>query len=134
VTYKLEGTPTDDQKERLEDWLQEMKLICRKYSLALTSEDEEVVVLDLASGNVVGIGIVPLTSGDPPYITAFDCAGCPATRSPTSPPSRSVSYAKAKIGTGTAGPGPRSPPRPATPPPTCPSTSGAGPRRSNDRW
>jgi hypothetical protein len=75
VTYKLEGTPTDDQKERLEDWLQEMKLICRKYSLALTSEDEEVVVLDLASGNVVGIGIVPLTSGDPPYITAFDCAG-----------------------------------------------------------
>lgn len=69
----LESRPTDDQKHRLEDWLSELKAICRKYGLILDTEDGELRIIDVRRGTTIGIGLAWLAEG--PKITAYDCAG-----------------------------------------------------------
>ncbi len=57
----LEGAPTDDQKERLEDYLTELTLLARKYRMMLLDPDHAVEIHDLDSGRVVGLGIAVFT-------------------------------------------------------------------------
>jgi hypothetical protein len=46
----VEGDPTTDQKDRLEDWLAQLKIICRIYGVLLHTEDGETRLIDLESG------------------------------------------------------------------------------------
>jgi hypothetical protein len=70
----LEDQPSSEQKQRLEDWLSELRLICRKYGMLIDVDDScETRIVDLRTDTVVGIGLVYLLDGD--RITAMDCAG-----------------------------------------------------------
>lgn len=60
----LEGTPVDDQKERLEDFFTELMLLTRKYQILLSDEHETVQIIDMPSGNLVGVGITYWTAVD----------------------------------------------------------------------
>ena len=66
----LEGRPTDGQKERLEDWLSELKLICHKYGFLLDTQDGDTRVIDLDRQTVVGMGLFYLVNGE--MITAYE--------------------------------------------------------------
>lgn len=74
MIYPLEGEPCDEQKSRLEDWLTELKIICRRYQLMLDTDDGETRILDLTRGTTIGFGITYLLE-DSGQITGFDCAG-----------------------------------------------------------
>lgn len=58
----LEGHPSDDQKERLEDFLTELMCITRKYGILLMDGEETVELLDLQSGTYLGIGLAFFTA------------------------------------------------------------------------
>lgn len=53
----LEGAPTDDQKERLEDFLTELTLLVRKYRIVLLDVDSGVEIHDLNSEHLIGLGL-----------------------------------------------------------------------------
>lgn len=53
----VESTPTDDQKERLENFLTELMLLSRKYRILLMDEAETVEILDVPSQHVIGVGL-----------------------------------------------------------------------------
>lgn len=73
----LEGHPSDDQKERLEDWLSELMLICRRYGLVLDTDDADTRVVDVWSNTVIGVGLQYIVADDrdQPKIHSYDCAG-----------------------------------------------------------
>lgn len=72
----LEKVPTDDQKERLEDWLQELKLICAKYQMLPDTDSGEVRIIDLKTGHVIGFGLCHLRDRErPEWIRALDLDG-----------------------------------------------------------
>lgn len=54
---RLEGTPSSEQKERLEDFLAEVKLISVKYRIALRDEFETLEFLDLVNERLIGVGL-----------------------------------------------------------------------------
>lgn len=68
----LEGAPTDPQKERLEDFLTELMLLSRRYGILLRDEHETTEFLDLASGNLIGLGIAHFTApGNDRHVLAY---------------------------------------------------------------
>ncbi len=71
----LEGEPDDGQTERLENWLTELKMICRQYGILLNTDDGETVIIDLYSATVIGIGLTYLLDESGTRITAYDCDG-----------------------------------------------------------
>lgn len=74
TAYRLEGEPTDEQKHRLEDWLSELKIICRRYRILLDTEDTDTRLIDLERQTVIGIGVTYLTAdrGGRRRITGYD--------------------------------------------------------------
>lgn len=60
--FTLEGAPGDDQKERLEDFLSELMLLTRKYRILLADEHETLQILDMPTGNLIGLGLVNWTA------------------------------------------------------------------------
>lgn len=74
MSAPLEGSPSDDQKQRLEDWLVELKLVCRSYGLLLDTEEGETHIIDLARDRTIGIGLTYLLDAQG-RITGFDCTG-----------------------------------------------------------
>lgn len=77
MTSPLEGAPTDEQKHRLEDWLTELKIICRKYRILLDTADDWVHLVDMDRDTTIGIGVTYLTAerAGRQRITAYDCTG-----------------------------------------------------------
>jgi hypothetical protein len=77
VSAPLEGNPSDDQKRRLEDWLTELKIICRRYRILLNTDEDWVHLVDMDRDTTIGIGITYLTAerGGRERITGFDCTG-----------------------------------------------------------
>jgi hypothetical protein len=73
----LEGQPTDDQKHRLEDWLAELKIICRRHRILLDTDQGEARLVDLVRGTTIGIGVTYLTAerAGRVRITGYDCTG-----------------------------------------------------------
>lgn len=73
---EVEGRPTDEQKERLQDFLTELKLLTRRYKILLVDQDESVQLLDLrGGGHLIGVGIVPFTvPGDDARIIDYEAA------------------------------------------------------------
>lgn len=73
---EVEGRPTDGQKERLRDFLTELKLLTRRYKILLIDQDESVQLLDLSvGGHLVGVGIVAFTvPGDDARIIDYEAA------------------------------------------------------------
>lgn len=72
--FALEGNPSDEQKSRLEDWLVELKFICRNYQLLLDTDEGDVRIVDLLSNTTIGIGLTSLLNDDG-LITDYDCTG-----------------------------------------------------------
>lgn len=74
-SHPLEGRPSVDQRERLEDFLDELTLICRRYNLLLDGyvEGETIQVLDLDSGNVVGLNLLYTVQERTGKVVAYDC-------------------------------------------------------------
>lgn len=62
MAYRLEGVPTDDQKHRLEDWLAELKIICRRHRILLDTDGPDSRLIDLDRQSVIGIGVTYLTT------------------------------------------------------------------------
>lgn len=77
MSYPLESEPTDEQKHRLEDWLTELKIICRRHRILLDTEDDWVHLIDMDREKTIGIGLTYLSAerGGRPQITAYDCTG-----------------------------------------------------------
>lgn len=73
---EVEGCPTDGQKERLRDFLTELKLLTRRYKILLVDQDETVQLLDLsARGHLIGVGIVAFTvPGDDARIIDYEAS------------------------------------------------------------
>lgn len=71
---QLEGAPSDAQKRRLEDYLAELKIICRQYRFLLDTDDADVRIIDLDRNTIVGIGLTYLLSerGGRARITGYD--------------------------------------------------------------
>lgn len=69
----LEGRPTDEQKDRLENFLSELMLITRKYGMLLVDDHETLQLHDLRNGNhLVGVGLVGFTSAqDPNHVLMY---------------------------------------------------------------
>lgn len=58
IELRLEGAPTDEQKERLEEFLAELMLVSRRYGILLQDEHETVQFLDLrGEGRLIGVGL-----------------------------------------------------------------------------
>lgn len=74
---RLEGLPSDTQKRRLEDWLTELKIICRRYRILLEAEDGEVRLIDLDRRTTIGLGLTYQTAerAGREWITACDATG-----------------------------------------------------------
>jgi hypothetical protein len=77
VSLPLEGRPTDEQKLRLENWLTELKIICRRYRILLDTDDDWVHIVDMDARTTIGIGLTCLsaTRDGRERITAYDCTG-----------------------------------------------------------
>lgn len=59
---KLEGHPSDGQKDRLEGLLTELAIISRKYGIVLEDEHETLEFLDVFHDTLIGVGLVPFTA------------------------------------------------------------------------
>jgi hypothetical protein len=70
----MEGHPSDEQKNRLEDWLTELMLISRKYRIVATCESGDIRLIDVNTDTVIELGILPLLDTDG-RVTAMDCTG-----------------------------------------------------------
>lgn len=77
MNLPLEGKPTDEQKQRLEDWLTELKIICRRYRILLDTDDDWVHIVDMDAATTIGIGLTYLsaTRDGRERITHYDCTG-----------------------------------------------------------
>lgn len=74
----LEGHPTFDQQERLEDFLHELTFISRKYGMLIDSygDFETPVIRDVRTGHIVGLQMSYFVDPhEPDKIIAYDCAG-----------------------------------------------------------
>lgn len=73
---KLEDAPLDDQMERLEDLLTELKILTSRYKIALINTPDGLMFLDLATQHVIGIDLVAYTRavGEAQLIDRYDCA------------------------------------------------------------
>jgi hypothetical protein len=73
----LETAPTDEQKHRLTDWLDELKIICARYRLVLDTEDTETRLIDIDRGTTIGVGVSYLIEHikGRDLITSYDCTG-----------------------------------------------------------
>lgn len=58
--FPIEGSPTTDQKDRLEDWLSQIKIVCRTYGILLDTDDGETRLIDLETGKIIGMGLTYL--------------------------------------------------------------------------
>ncbi len=67
----VEGQPQDDQKERLENFLSELMLISRRYRILLRDNDECTQLLDMNTGNLIGLGLAWFTGEDPHHILSY---------------------------------------------------------------
>lgn len=67
---RVESTPTDDQKERLEDFLTELGLITRKYRIYLRSTSESLLIVDAERDTVLGVDLVMWLNGG--HFHAYD--------------------------------------------------------------
>lgn len=72
----LEGHPSDRQKDRLEEFLAELALISTKYGIIVEDEHETLEFLDVFTGTLIGVGLVPFTA--PGDITGRVTAYVPA--------------------------------------------------------
>lgn len=78
---KLESRPTQEQKDRLDAWLTEIKRVCAAHRLLVDTEDGETLIIDMDADTVVGFGLTYLTrrrltrDGEQEVITAYDCTG-----------------------------------------------------------
>ncbi len=61
----LEGTPTDDQKERLENFLTELKHVMGRWGICLLDPELQTMFIDMPSGNLVGMGLVLFSTPGP---------------------------------------------------------------------
>ena len=72
MELSIEGAPTDDQKERLEEFLAELMLISRKYQLLLKGNGEMVEFFDLVRQSTIGFGLEWFTAvGDDLKVTGY---------------------------------------------------------------
>ncbi len=72
----FENAPASDQKERLEDFLAELKILCRKYALLVETTQGETQIVDLVSETVIGIGLFwLLDQQDGTRIRSLECMG-----------------------------------------------------------
>lgn len=72
LALHLEGAPTDDQKERLEDFLSELMLLSRKYKILLSDEHETTQLLDVRTMTLIGLGLVFWTApGEPRRVVSY---------------------------------------------------------------
>lgn len=72
----LEITPTDDQKQRLDLWLRDLLSICRRYRLALHTEDDDMRIIDLDRGTTIGLGVTYMletTTDGSDVVTSYIC-------------------------------------------------------------
>ncbi len=69
---ELETAPDDDQKERLEDFITELKIASRARGYLLVQWAGELAVLDLAKHTIVGVGFSYVLDGNG-RITGYDC-------------------------------------------------------------
>lgn len=68
----LEGAPTDDQKDRLENFLSELMFSVRRWGICFLDPDEVLQFVDMSTGNTVGIGLTMFTApGDDTRITGY---------------------------------------------------------------
>ncbi len=58
------GVPTDGQKDRLEDFLTELMLLTRKYRILLCDLSETLEILDMPTGDVIGLGLAHFIAPD----------------------------------------------------------------------
>jgi hypothetical protein len=54
---RVESSPTNEQKERLEDFLSELALITRKYRIYLQSCHESLLLIDAERDTVLGVDL-----------------------------------------------------------------------------
>lgn len=72
--FGVEGNPDSDQKNRLEDFLSELKIVCRTYGILLDTEDGDTRLVDMTTGRIIGMGLTYLVAqrGGRTRITAYD--------------------------------------------------------------
>lgn len=74
----LESGPTPDQQERLEDFLNELTMLSRKYGMILDAygDLDPPVVRDVHTGTIVGLQVTYFVDPlEPEKIIAYDCLG-----------------------------------------------------------
>jgi hypothetical protein len=77
-TLDLENRPTPAQQEALEDFLNELMLISRKYGMLIDSygDFETPVIRDVAKGTIVGLHLAYFVDPhEPSTILSYDCSG-----------------------------------------------------------
>lgn len=77
MNIPLESAPTDDQKHRLQDWLTELNIICRRYRLVLDTDDGETRLIDIDTATTIGIGVsyqLDERNGRT-VVASYDCTG-----------------------------------------------------------
>ncbi len=71
--FAVEETPTAEQRKRLDDWLTELAIICRKYELLVDTSCNELMIVDLHSSTIIGVGLCYLLNPKG-NITGYDIA------------------------------------------------------------
>jgi hypothetical protein len=72
--YVLETQPGDRQKERLEDFLTELKIVSRQHGVLLVPWAGEIAVYDLLAKTIIGVGFSYVVDVfDHGQITGYDC-------------------------------------------------------------
>lgn len=59
----LESSPTQEQRLRLEDWLTELLIICRRYDIMVDTLGPQVAIIDLLAGTTIGVELQFLLGG-----------------------------------------------------------------------
>lgn len=73
----LERRPTPEQKERLEDFLWQLKALSREYEVLVDGyvAVEAPVLRDARSGTVLGLALSYFVGRDSGVVTGYDCVG-----------------------------------------------------------
>jgi len=79
TTLNMEGRPTREQMERLEDFLTELKLLSARYGLLIDTyveSEERPVVRDVHTGTTLGLQLSYFVKPeDPEQVTGYDFMG-----------------------------------------------------------
>lgn len=71
--WAVEQNPTAQQRKRLDDWLSELAIICRKYELLIDTSSGDTMIVDLHTSTIIGVDLAYLLNAKG-RITGYEVA------------------------------------------------------------